>query len=339
MHKVCDYNFQIHRRNGQRAILRKEMAIFGGIPLGELAQKINFVLSNIVVYPNLVNKFSLLGIEHQNGITCGWSETHINIPGTILRFHFILDRNLLALGHKKFGLRFGTSIVKEDSGTNLVSTSLIRQHVAISKIHPKIGGGTILTIAFNAVELGDIYQYLGRTVNSMFLLYSILGMTTKAYKMYGGIRLNMSDHVGTVLSTNSPKDYHKCYSIWRRFPNLLPKIDLDSAEYILEHIQSKRNLIDSGNKILNSKQRIELGISPVSIPSGDSGLIHWIYESIYHTLFVENYNDTRRNRCLEICFTNFNTSAKSVFELATMLWSIDKAIVIRKIHTIIWSKK
>ena len=325
MHKVCDYHFQIHRKNGQRAILRKEMAIFGNLQLGVLAQQINCVLSEVVVYPNLVNRFSLVCVEHQNKNTCGYFETRVNIPGTILRFHFILDKIL--------------PTTKVMSDPKIRSTRLLRQHVAVSKIENGFfagaDGGTLLTIAFSAVELGDNYSYFSRTQNSLFLVYSIIGMTTKADRMFGGKRRDVSEHFGTVLSTNAPKDYYKCLMVWRRYPNLLLPLNLEEAEYVLENIQPLRKLTDSGNRIISGKQKADFGISAIDMAEGRTcGLIYWIFSAIEDTLFGRETN----NRCLIICFDNFNTSAKSVFELANMLWSVDKASAVRKIHTIIWSR-
>lgn len=327
MHKVCDYNFQIHRKNGQRAIPRSSMSRFGELNLGQLALQLNQILSEVVTYPNITNLFSLLCVEHQNGLTSGWSKVNISMPGTVLRFHFMLDRNLVV---------FGQPTIQHGYTKNglIKSSRLVRQHVAFSDLIDELGGGRIMTIGLSAKELAINHEALLRTLDELELLYKILGMTTKAHKVYKGQMFKDSEHLGTVLANNQPQDYHRCISVWKRYPNLIPSMPLSVAEHALEFVQPYRRLRDSGNRIISLNQRSLLGVTTSS--SYNEGLLHWIYQAVRSEMLQEN---KQSNRCLEICFANFSSEAKSVAELAKKLWSIDEALVKQNIHALIWSRK
>jgi hypothetical protein len=323
MHRICDYNFQIIRHNGRRATPRREMAIFSELNLGKLAKDLNTKLKEVVVYPRIRNMFSLLCVEYANGISSGWNRVNIDIPGTILRFHFILDRNLMEMGKVVMQKGFRNNGV-------IVKSTAKRHHVLVSNISPLFGGGNVLTIGLSAKELGSNYEALGRTLGECELLYKILGMTTKAFWVYGGEIFNDSEHIGTVLSTNSPDEYHKCLTIWRQYPNLIPDLSEQQSEYVLQHIQKNRRLKDLGNGRISVSQRSMLGLIPQA--SYKYGLVQFIYEALKDSVTTGEVR-----KCLEICFANFNSTAKSYEQFVDSLWSYDEATTKQRIYDLIWS--
>lgn len=320
MFKVCDYNFQLLRRNGLRSIPRRELSMYGEICLGDLAIQLNDALDSVVAYPSTAIGFSLINVAHHNKNSAGWCPVDIEVPGAVIVFHFMLDRNLQAWGRQR---------VTKDK---ILRSWPVRQRIILTDISAEFGNGRIMSIGFSAVDLKSNYEALIHTLGELELMYKILGMSTKAHRMYKGKWFNGSEHLGTVLASNRPEDYHKCAALWKRYPNLIPKLSVEAAEYTLANVQKYRKLKDRGNRAISQRQRALLGITVESNYVGS--LVYWVLESVRQIIF----NEPRTNKCIEICFDNFPSLAASVEDLAYQIWSIDEQASKQKIHDLIWSK-
>ena len=87
-----------------------------------------------------------------------------------------------------------------------------------SDIDAKYGGGRILTIGFHVADLAGMEADTVRTIGQLELLYKIFGVTTKRNRIYHGDWFKGSNHFGTVLANNDPKDYHKSLLLWKVYP-------------------------------------------------------------------------------------------------------------------------
>lgn len=312
MFKSCEYNFQLHRKNGMRSTPRRELSLYGKLNIGKFAKCLNESLQSIVLFPDLRNLFSLICIEHKDGNAYGWSQFSVSMPSAILKFHFVLNTSLLT--HKIFILK---------------NFYLVRDKISVSEC---VDGTKILTIGFDAKDLGKNYHLLARTFGELELLYKILGITTKRNQMFRGSWYKHSNHLGTILANNSPQDYHKSLFLWKVYPNFIDKLSLADAHYVLENLQIHRSLDDVGNAVLTREHKAILGLN---VESENFGLIDYIYDSVIEIY----YKQERRNFCLDKCFANFPMQQNSnVQELANYLYNTNPFIVKQRIYALIWSK-